>query len=148
MVKLAISNFPNFEVSDIENNRSKVPSYTIDTIRELKKNNPEINFSIIIGEDSLKQLHTWYKAKELVEECRIISYPRPGQDTNLVYLEQFWAKNIAEKLFDSLVNFSMIDISSTEIRNNHYLNVYNIKKNIPEKVYDYILKNNLYQNVS
>src|SRR4051794_6519919 len=48
MTKLAIESNPHFKVNSIEIERSG-KSYTIDTIRELKRENPDSDFYFIIG---------------------------------------------------------------------------------------------------
>jgi nicotinate-nucleotide adenylyltransferase len=145
MVKLAISNNKSFEISDIENKNLDQFSYSILTVKRLKKIYPTTRFSLIIGGDSLKMLHTWYKAKELVDECNIISYPRPGTYIDLPYLEKKWPKEIALKLFNSIINLPLTDISSTTIRKDFYRcpEVHNF---LPQNVAEYISKYNFYKN--
>jgi nicotinate-nucleotide adenylyltransferase len=78
MVRLAIAGNPRLAVSDIEARR-KSPSYTIDTIRELRSGldaHEEIYF--VMGGDSLVEFFTWKDPLELLSACRFAVVPRPG----------------------------------------------------------------------
>jgi nicotinate-nucleotide adenylyltransferase len=78
MVRLAISGNPRLDVSDIEARR-EAPSYTIDTIREVRSGlsaAEEIYF--IMGADSLVEFFTWKDPLELLGSCRFAVVPRPG----------------------------------------------------------------------
>lgn len=145
MVRLAIEGNKKFELSDIENNGKRIPSYTIDTIKKIKEKYIDDKIHVIIGEDSLKQLHTWYKANELTKECCFIAYPRPGENITIEYLKRYWDNDTAAKLLDSLLKFEMNDISSTEIRKNiQDGNIKAIKNMVPQKVYEFIFAKGLY----
>ena len=76
MVKLAIENNPNFEVSDIELNLpGKSYSYnTVCKIKEIYKIKDKINF--IIGTDAFEKLDYWYKAEDFSKEVHFIVVPR------------------------------------------------------------------------
>ncbi len=53
------------------------PHYTIYTLRKLSKQNPQAEFSLCIGQDSLNSLKSWYKWEELVSEYDIYVTRRP-----------------------------------------------------------------------
>ena len=71
----------------------------------LKKKWPEEEFALIIGEDNLRDFHKWRNAKEIVENYRILVYPRKGEGVSA----SMW-----ENLF--LIDAPLADVSSTEIR--------------------------------
>ena len=77
MATLAVTGNEHFQVSDIEVNRPG-KSYTIDTLRELKRQNPEKNFYFIAGLDSFLGIHTWHKWRELFSETDFVVTSRPG----------------------------------------------------------------------
>lgn len=66
-----------FEISLLEAERA-APSYTIDTLIELKKRLGRQKFYFIIGADSLVELHLWYHYQELPELTDFIVAARPG----------------------------------------------------------------------
>src|SRR5271169_1321559 len=53
MVKLAIRGHDGFEADDIEIRRGGI-SYSVDTLTELRRRNPQADFYFIIGADSLR----------------------------------------------------------------------------------------------
>ena len=123
-----------FKYCDIEFNLPK-PNYTADTLVELKNNYPNLNFSIIMGEDNLIGLETWKNYKRILEG-KIYVYPRANQ-------QKFDAKlkNHHSVIFSDA---PIMKISSSEIRSiirkgEDYL------KLVPSKIHNYISKNNLYR---
>jgi nicotinate-nucleotide adenylyltransferase len=98
-----------FEVSDIELTRTS-PSYTIDTVRQLKASGMN-KVAWLIGADMLMQLPTWYRPLELIEEATFYVVERPGCAIDWSALPPPFAK-----LRDHLVSAPLIEISATEIR--------------------------------
>ena len=78
MVKLAIQGNPRFGCSDIEIRRGG-PSYSVETLRQLRHAMPRAEYYFLIGADSLRELHTWREASELAELCEFICVARPGE---------------------------------------------------------------------
>ena len=77
MAKLVAKACKNVKVTDIEMTLP-VPSYTFDTLTELKKIYPFHEFKIIIGSDSFLKFPEWKKSSEILKEFGVIVYPRPG----------------------------------------------------------------------
>ena len=78
MVGLAIEGVPGWELCDLELRRSGI-SYTVETLRELKKIYPpphELFF--IAGADSFRDLRNWKEPDEILKLCEWIVAPRPG----------------------------------------------------------------------
>ncbi len=144
MMKLAAEALPESEVSDIEGYRPDEPSYTEVTLNELTAASPSDEFVLLIGEDSLQQLHTWYSARTLVENWEILSYPRPPLNVTFDNLEEKWPKELAEKLYRGKIDLPVFDISSTEIRHalKHNLSTFGM---LDDKVADYIKEKLLYR---
>ncbi|WLD92153.1 nicotinate-nucleotide adenylyltransferase [Alkalihalobacillus sp. AL-G] len=104
MVKRAIVDEDRFELCLLEFERQGL-SYTIDTVKELKRMYPTSHLYFIIGGDMVDSLHTWDRIDELLNEITFIAVKRPGSDFKSPYQ-------------DSLVQveFPTIDLSSTWIR--------------------------------
>lgn len=144
MVKTAISPNPDFEISDIETTRVKL-SYTVDTIRELKEIYKEEKLYFIIGMDSLFQLKTWKKIKDLSSEIEFVVAKRPGylDDEKINREIKYLKENFGTKII--LVETPLYEISSTDLRDR-------IKKGkslrylIPKKVLNYIEESEFYKN--
>lgn len=76
MVKQAIAPYESFSVSRIEIDREG-PSYTIDTIRTLKRVYRQ-GVCFIVGADLLLQIETWKEPQELLTSVPFIIAPRDG----------------------------------------------------------------------
>ena len=93
------------------------PNYTANTLRELKKQYPQHEFTLIIGEDNLEIFSKWKEYTYLLENFRILVYPRKGSGKSaeqmLKELETAHTKEI-----QLLANAPYFEISSTELRKN------------------------------
>lgn len=106
----------NVTVSDIEKNMLP-PYYTIRTLDKLKENEPNNNFSLVIGADNLRQLKEWNNYKRLLTDYGVIVYPRGVDDVEVLYnlKKEYLSENSNYKI--EIVNTIIPNISSTEIRN-------------------------------
>lgn len=133
MLKLAITGEPRFRASDIEFNMP-VPSYTIDTLQLLSDSNPSREFSLIIGSDNLEEFRLWKDFEKILNNYRVLVYPR-ANELNTPFTAN---KNVV------VTNAPLIKVSSTKIRQciQEQMDITNL---LPERVYNYIRKNKLYQ---
>lgn len=79
MVREAIHDDYHFHASNVEFDMPK-PSYTIDTLTYLSEQHPETEFSLIIGEDNLASFPKWKNADQILENYRLLVYPRPNSE--------------------------------------------------------------------
>ena len=75
LVRRSIFDFEKMRVSDIEFDLP-TPNYTINTLVALEKKYPKYNFCLIMGMDNLQTLNKWKAWETIVEEYKIIVYPR------------------------------------------------------------------------
>lgn len=141
MIKRAIKNNSNFELFTFELLREGL-TYTVDTLKLLKKEYKNTSFYFIMGEDSLFQIETWKNPKELFELTPIILARRGGflqkdLEKQMTYIKNKYESNI--QLLDSPI----FEISSNFIRNN-IKNGKSIKYYVAEEVEEYIYENKLY----
>lgn len=142
MTELAIEGNPGFEMSDIEFKREG-PSFTVDTLRELKTiYGEEASLFFITGADSILDIPKWYKPDEIVRLCTLIAAVRPGYD--LKDVEQKLPKNYLTNI--EFLETPEIDISSTEIRR-RVATGEPIKYLLPLAVENYIFSKGLYKAV-
>lgn len=144
MTELSIAELNWAEVSDIERLRPNLPSYTFDTMCQFQKLYPDDSLILLIGADSLRSLHTWYRAAELVDKWQLLAYPRPGDNTDVSELQQHWTPEIAKRLAASIVPLPQYEISSTAIRT-ALSSGQDVASQIPAAVKEYIGKNHLYR---
>ena len=135
MVELAVEGHPQFKVNPIELLRSG-PSYTVDTIMELRKQNPHVEFFLLVGADMVKNLPKWYKIKEIIQNVHVIGLGRPGVDHDALpeFIEErlMWIPDAVET-----------NISSSIIRKRFMLNR-SVRYLVPDSVYKYIKEQGLY----
>jgi nicotinate-nucleotide adenylyltransferase len=141
MLELVVTGQPNLGICKIELERSGV-SYTVDTIKALQKANPYWELWFIIGMDSLRELHLWHHAQELVELCQIGTLERPGIDAPHGSLPEF-ALDAGRRLLGNIAAGRRVDVSSSEIRLRIAENR-PIRYLVPKEVEDYIFEHHLY----
>ena len=132
MVKRAIKQYKKIKYCDIELSLP-VPSFTANTLRELCKLHPEHNFSLIIGADNWFLFDKWREYDFILDNFKIVVYPRPGYDIDISTLP----KNV------TLCNTPIIGISSTMVRDSFKEGKPSLSY-IAREVGDYIIENNLY----
>ena len=91
LVKEAINDNFKLKASDIEFNLPK-PSYTIKTLNKFIEKYPKNNFSLIMGEDNLRNFHKWFNYEVILKNHFIYVYPRvltaqEEEQKNLIFLK-------------------------------------------------------------
>lgn len=77
MTVIATASNPQFSVSRIDIDRGG-RTYTIDTLRDLRREHPDAELFFITGADALAQILTWRDAEELFSLAHFIGVTRPG----------------------------------------------------------------------
>lgn len=131
MVKKAISSNSHFHLNLIEFERLG-PSYTIDTMRELKSRSKDINFFFIIGGDMVNYLPKWKGIDELLTMLTFVGIQRPGH-----IITSGYDKRIV------MIEAPQLEISSSEIRARLQQGK-SIRYLLPDLVHDYIKERNIY----
>jgi nicotinate-nucleotide adenylyltransferase len=130
MVKAAIKGNGYFSASDIEIKR-KGPSYTVDTVKVFNKKFPGDELYFITGSDLLKYLDEWKDFRELLRLVKFVVATRPGYPLEKIpsYVRR--------------VGIRAVDVSAFEIRQ-CIKGSKSFRYLVPEAVFEYINKNNLY----
>lgn len=88
MLDLAIADQPRMSVDRRELGREG-PSYTVDTLGELRAElGNAAPIAWLIGADSLLQLATWHRWRELFERAHVVAVQRPGAEVDAAKLRQ------------------------------------------------------------
>jgi nicotinate-nucleotide adenylyltransferase len=141
MVRLAIGEDAQFEISDVELNRPG-PHYALDTVQLLSAQNPAAKLVYLMGGDSLRDLPTWHRPAEFVAACDLIGVMRrPGAEIDQASLEKSLPGLGAKVRF---VEAPLLDIAARDIRR-RIAEGRPFRYFLPERVYEYILRNSLYQ---
>lgn len=93
------------------------PSYTVDTLVEMRLEDPAGSLDFLAGADSLEHLATWRDLPRLFELCHWWFAPRPGWGT--AALESFRAAlpaELAERFRAQILPMEEVEVSSSEIR--------------------------------
>jgi len=152
MVRLAVEDLPGFSVDDRELRRSR-PSWTIDTLMELRAELPDTPLCFLIGMDSLLSLPSWHRWEELLHYAHLVVSVRPGSAPEFPpaiqrLLEAHGTQRAAdlhEKLAGCLLllDNQPVDLSATELR--AAMAQGNIPSDrLPEKVTAYIRRHGIY----
>lgn len=114
---LALALDPDMEISDLEKERAG-KSYTIDTLKILTGRDPADSFFWVVGADSLRNLHSWHRAEELVRTYSFLVLPRPGESMpDREELRRHWPEDVVGRLLSFVVTGApLFPGSSTEIR--------------------------------
>ena len=137
MCKIAEKDFKKAKLCLIEFEREG-KSYSYDTILLLQEKFPLKKFAFVCGGDMLVTLDEWYNYKELIKLLPFIVFNRADIDKDLFIKKQKELENMGAKII--VKNDEIIDISSTQIRNNFN----NLKEYLPENIYSYLKKGRIY----
>lgn len=143
MVRIAIQDRENYHVNTLEMERQG-NTYTVDTLRILKREQPEAEFYFLIGSDQLYALERWHEPEAVLKLCRIAAVSRDCPEMERSFSEQaeYLSRKYQTKIH--LLDFPELDISSTEIRE-HIRKGKDVSKWVPEPVLRYIREKELYR---
>lgn len=136
MVHRALKKYEKLYECDIEF-RLPQPNYTIDTLAYLEEKYPNIQFSLLMGEDNLKTFHKWKNYDLILKRYSIFVYPRISQgDIPEIFQNH---SNIFR------INSPIIELSASFIRKEIALQK-NTRPLLPPEVWEYIDQKGFYQN--
>ncbi len=142
MVEKAIDGYKQFTVSDMEIQRSGT-TYTVDTLRALRAQNPGVEYVYVIGADTLFKLETWHTFDQIPGLVRAFAcVPRPSVSMDAL-IRQRDALEKKYSLHIELIRQSGPDISSSDVRA-AVARALPVGHMVPPKVEAYIKKHQLY----
>jgi nicotinate-nucleotide adenylyltransferase len=104
MVAALVADRPGLEASDLELHRDG-PTYTVDTLIELRTAGPDDELHLIVGEDAATGLPTWERIDEVLALARLVVVTRPGAEPQV---DESWVHQ--------RVAIPRLDISSHDLR--------------------------------
>lgn len=141
LVLAAIENDSEFQLSLVEIGRP-APQYAIDTVRQLRVQNPGAELYYLMGGDSLRDLPEWHAPQELVDECDGLGVMRrPDDAVDLTELERQLPGLTAKVAF---VDAPLLEISSRQVRQ-RIARDEPFRYYLSSKVYEIIVKLGLYK---
>ncbi|GAA4171680.1 nicotinate-nucleotide adenylyltransferase [Gryllotalpicola koreensis] len=137
MTVIATASNPRFTVSRVDIDRPG-PTYTIDTLRDLKAQRPDDELYFISGADAIAQILTWHDVEQLWELAHFVAVSRPGHELSITGLP---------KGDVSLLEVPALAISSTDCRS-RVSRGFPVWYLVPDGVVQYISKHHLYRSVA
>jgi len=142
MLELAVAGHPAFRIDRIEKELPP-PSYTAETLAELRRRHPAAEFALLMGSDGLPDLPGWYEPRRVVELASLVVVPRPGI--------MLWTADRLAKALDlptdavrlRYVACPMIEIASRELRR-AVADGMSVRYLVPRAVEEYLRDRKLY----
>ncbi len=147
MLKTAIAGQAGFVIDERELSRAG-PSYTLDTLAELRKEFPERGFALILGMDAFHGFMRWHRWESILEIADLVVANRPGSVlpdagplAELLAERQAFASGPGRIIVQAV---TAMNIASSEIRQ-LIAQGQDIRYLVPEVVRQLILQNDCYQ---
>ena len=137
MTVIATAANPMFTVSRVDIDRNG-PTYTIDTLRDLRRIRPDAELFFISGADAVAQILNWKEARELFLLAHFVAVSRPGHPLSVSGLP----RNDV-----SLLEVPALAISSTDCRS-RVSRGFPVWYLVPDGVVQYISKHHLYRSTT
>lgn len=133
---------PAVEVCPIELHRQG-PSYTSDTLEEIRARYPGAELWLLVGTDMFLTLHLWHQPEEIFRLAGVCAFGRTERDGEAVFAPQrdYLAHTFGARL-TTITLPGLVDISSTRLR--ELLGRGEGREYLLPAVYGYILMNRLY----
>lgn len=133
MTVIATASNPRFKVSRVDVDREG-PTYTIDTLQDIRERMPGAELFFITGADAIAQIMEWKDAREMFRIAHFIAVSRPGHELSIAGLPE-------DRL--SVLEVPALAISSTDCRS-RVRRGFPVWYLVPDGVVQYIAKNHLY----
>lgn len=137
MTVIATASNPRFSVSRVDIDRGG-PTYTVDTLADIKAARPGAELFFISGADAIAQIFSWKDVEKVWPLATFIAVSRPGHQLAISSLEPH---NV------SYLEVPALAISSTDCRN-RVARGYPVWYLVPDGVVQYITKHHLYRSVT
>ena len=134
MTVIATASNPRFTVSRVDIDRSG-PTYTIDTLRDLKAQRPDAELYFITGADAIAQILSWRDHDELWDLAHFVAVSRPG---HVLSTDGLPSEDVSQLEIPALA------ISSTDCRD-RVQRGHPVWYLVPDGVVQYIAKHHLYR---
>lgn len=137
MTVIATAANPRFTVSRVDIDRHG-PTFTIDTLRDLRAIHPDAELYFISGADAIAQILDWKDVRELWSLAHFVAVSRPGHPLTISGLPESEV---------SLLEVPALAISSTDCRS-RVSRGFPVWYLVPDGVVQYISKHHLYRSLT
>jgi nicotinate-nucleotide adenylyltransferase len=147
MLSLAIAGNPAFQILELEKERPG-PSYTVDTLTELRRRTPAADFWLLIGSDTLEDLGSWHERQRVPELAGLLVMPRPGHAVpDVERARRELGVTLGAELRMHVLEVPQIDISSRDLRRRAAAGR-SLRYLLPRAVEVYIREKHLYRSAA
>lgn len=144
MLRLAVGDDARFAVDEREVKRPP-PSYTIDTLRDLRKEHgADVELVLLLGIDALAGFPGWREVSEIVRMAEIGVVARPGAKFPAAALKKTLGAAGVKRLQAAAEAVIRVDVSSTDIRS-RIRGGRTIRYLVTREVEQYIVERGLYR---
>ena len=140
MTVIATASNPWFSVSRVDIDRAG-PTYTVDTLKDLLRQQPDVELFFITGADALEKILTWRGWEEMFDLATFVGVSRPGFELSATHLAETGDDRDGRV---HLLEIPALAISSTECRRRAAAG-HPVWYLVPDGVVQYIAKRNLYR---
>jgi len=151
MLNLALQNTARLKIDSREARRDK-PTFTVDTVEEIRAEKPKATILFFLGMDSFRAFDYWHDWEGILNLCNLVVLNRPGSD-HTDFSRQLLERQRANR-GNEIVNGStgvietcdvtQLAISATDIRR-RIADDQSVRFLLPDTVSEYIGANNLYR---
>lgn len=141
MLRLGISGESRMRVSDVEY-RLGGKSYTIYTLEQLSREEPDAEFTLLIGSDMLLSFDRWFRWEEILRYARLLAAAREEGDLPLLQKKRDSFGSLAGRI--TIAEIPVLPLSSTEVREAVRAGK-DCRPLLPGAVADYIREKGLYR---
>jgi nicotinate-nucleotide adenylyltransferase len=143
LVNRAVEDNIKLKASNIEFKLDK-PSYTAHTLAYLKDKYPKHEFALIMGEDNLRTFHKWKNHEHIIEDHRLIVYPRVLTIQEEEQVVQYKGNEYQNHPNVQMVEAPVMKISASFIRN-AIKNKKDVRYLLSDKVWAYVEEMHFYE---
>ncbi len=143
LVQAAIADNPAFRLSRVDLERPG-PHFTVETLALLQAQHPGASLFLLIGGDSLAEMHHWRDPSGIVRQATLAVMPRPGYRIEMEALERL-APGIGARII--WLDAPALDISSTDLRRRLHQGL-PVRYLVPPAVEAYLRQHALHAEVS
>lgn len=143
MLRLAIAGEPTWRVSELELGRGGV-SYTVDTLRAVRRRQPQAELFFLMGADSLHDFPQWREPQEILQLATPLVVARAGEpQPDFTTLEGLCSAERIEAVRAAQVPMPATPVSSSDIRS-RVAEGASIGEMVPDAVQAFIQARRLY----
>ena len=139
MTELAVAGDERFGTSRMELDREG-PSYTADTLEQLRREQPDDELFLILGGDQAASLSSWHEPERVLEQATVAVFERVNWGRNAIGIK---IGRLAGARGVRYLDMPLMQVSSSSIRRRVRENL-PIRYLVPDKVASYIETKDLY----